>query len=101
MTEVTAEAEEVSDSNNYNSGSTIRAAANEKDKNNKDGKNEKRKYSFNIFDGTNACRNSQYADFIFEGDEEDLMADDSEGRHWESCQVINQSSPVNSNNAEY
>ena len=42
------------------------------------------RYSFNIFDGTNA--NGAYAEFIHEGDSEDLQRDDHETAKWNACQ---------------
>jgi len=42
------------------------------------------KYDFNIFDGTNA--KGAYADFVFDGDENDLQLDDAETRKWSSVQ---------------
>ena len=42
------------------------------------------KYNFNIFDGTNA--GGAYADFIFDGDEEDEMTDQQETQKWATVQ---------------
>ncbi|VEU44397.1 unnamed protein product [Pseudo-nitzschia multistriata] len=43
-----------------------------------------RKFSFNIFDGTNAS--SAYSDFIFDGDSEDEREDHRETQQWSSVQ---------------
>lgn len=42
-------------------------------------------FSFHIFDGT-ASSKSQWAEFIFEGDESDEENDLEETRHWAGCQ---------------
>lgn len=42
-------------------------------------------FTFNIFDGT-APTNSQFAEFIFEGDESDDEYDAEETRYWAGCQ---------------
>jgi len=43
------------------------------------------KYSFNIFDGTNASGGG-FAEFIHAGDSEDEKVDDKETKHWEAVQ---------------
>jgi len=42
------------------------------------------RYSFNIFDGTNAA--GQFADFVFEGDSSDLQTDMAETEKWNAVQ---------------
>lgn len=42
------------------------------------------RFSFNIFDGTNAA--GQFADFIFDGDSADLRADHAETEKWNAVQ---------------
>ena len=42
------------------------------------------RYSFNIFDGTNAVGN--FADFVFEGDSEDEERDEAESVRWVAIQ---------------
>jgi len=44
----------------------------------------KSRYSFNIFDGTNAS--GKFADFIFEGDSEDIRYDHNETEKWNAVQ---------------
>eukprot|EP00536_Pseudo-nitzschia_multiseries_P016184 jgi/Psemu1/247379/estExt_Genewise1.C_10410013 len=44
-----------------------------------------KRYSFNIFDGTNST-SSQYAEFIFGGDSDDEEADNKETEHWSAIQ---------------
>lgn len=59
---------------------------NKRDKSQKQASEEFRKsFSFNIFDGT-APSQSQWAEFIFEGDESDEEADLEETRYWAGCQ---------------
>ena len=43
-----------------------------------------RKYSFNIFDGTNAS--GAFADFVHDGDSEDEKIDNEQTKHWEIVQ---------------
>ena len=45
----------------------------------------RKSFSFNIFDGT-APSQSQWAEFIYEGDESDEEADLEETRYWAGCQ---------------
>jgi len=45
----------------------------------------RKSFSFNIFDGT-APSQSQWAEFIFEGDESDEENDKEETRYWAGCQ---------------
>lgn len=47
----------------------------------------RKSFDFNIFDGT-APSQSQWAAFIFDGDESDEEADLEDTRHWEGCQDI-------------
>jgi len=47
-------------------------------------KKSERKYSFNIFDGTNAS--GEYADYIYDGDSDDERNDNQQTDHWESVQ---------------
>jgi len=42
--------------------------------------------TFEVFDGTTPAANSQFADFIFEGDESDQEADRAETEYWAGCQ---------------
>jgi len=53
----------------------------------------KKKYSFSIFDGTSIAsledKGSKFADFLFEGDEEDVKNDESTTKFWSSCQTCN------------
>ena len=51
----------------------------------------RRRYSFNIFDGTDVAGASEgpFADFIFDGDESDVEKDDSESKYWADCQNVN------------
>jgi len=42
------------------------------------------RYSFNIFDGTNAT--GQFSDFIYAGDSDDENADDAETMYWGAVQ---------------
>jgi len=45
-------------------------------------------FTFNIFDGT-APSNSQFADFIFDGNDSDDDYDEEETRYWAGCQNVN------------
>mmetsp|Transcript_32483 Transcript_32483/g.67874 ORF Transcript_32483/g.67874 Transcript_32483/m.67874 type:complete len:215 (+) Transcript_32483:1131-1775(+) len=45
---------------------------------------EQPRYSFNIFDGTNAT--GAFAEFVFDGDEDDEEADNEETRRWSAVQ---------------
>lgn len=47
-------------------------------------KRKSRKYSFNIFDGSNAS--GLFADFIFDADSEDMRNDRKETEKWNACQ---------------
>ena len=49
-----------------------------------------RKYSFNIFDGTNVAGASTgpFSDFIFDGDSDDAANDEAESNYWAGCQNL-------------
>lgn len=47
-------------------------------------KKSERKYSFNIFDGTNAT--GAYANYIYDGDSDDERNDNQQTDHWDSVQ---------------
>jgi len=44
------------------------------------------RYSFNIFDGTNAT--GQFAEFVHDGDEDDEAVDAKETQHWNDMQGL-------------
>ncbi len=47
-------------------------------------KRKSQRFSFNIFDGTNAA--GQFADFVFEGDSQDFILDQAETEKWNAVQ---------------
>jgi len=49
-----------------------------------------RKYSFNIFDGTNVAGASTgpFSEFIFDGDSDDAANDEAESKFWAGCQNL-------------
>merc|ERR1712048_729582 len=42
-----------------------------------------------LFDGTSTATSCPFAEFIFDGDDEDRENDEAETRHWAGCQNIN------------
>lgn len=50
-----------------------------------------KRYTFNIFDGTNLANSddSPFAQFLFDGDEDDAAYNDAETEHWAGCQQVN------------
>ena len=55
------------------------------------------KYDFNIFDGTNIAGSSDspFAQFLFDGDQEDIENDQRESEKWKDCQNCNKQSNAN------